>query len=100
MVEGEILALGRMWGWGHTKIAALKALLSNLVRVDAGLPEIVATYAELYCEATLEGKPRGENDLWIAATAAATGAALVTCDADFAWLHPTHLTLHLVPDTV
>jgi predicted nucleic acid-binding protein len=99
VVEGEILGLGRLWGWGEEKAQALRKLLANMVRVDAGLPEIVATYAALYCEATRSGRPRGENDLWIAATACATGAALVTCDADFAWLHPMHLTVYLVPET-
>jgi tRNA(fMet)-specific endonuclease VapC len=99
VVEGEILGLARLWGWGEGKIRALQAMLSQLVRVDAGLPEVVAAYADPYCEATRGGKPRGENDLWIAATAVAAGAALVTCDTDFAWLHPAHLTVHLLSDS-
>ncbi|MBM3499716.1 MAG: type II toxin-antitoxin system VapC family toxin [Armatimonadetes bacterium] len=99
VVEGEILGLARLWGWGEGKIGALQALLAQLVRVDAGLPEVVAAYANLYCEATRGGKPRGENDLWIAATAVAAGAALVTCDTDFVWLHPAPLTVYLLSDS-
>ena len=99
VVEGEILGLARLWQWGEKKTSELRALLGQLVRVDAGLPEIVEAYAELYCEATRSGRPRGENDLWIAATARATGAALLTCDAHFAWLHPDYLTVYLVPET-
>ena len=80
IVEGEILGLARYWNWGTQKIDRLKQLLSNLVRVDAGEPEIVQAYAELYAEAIRGGEPSGENDLWIAATAKATRAALYTCD--------------------
>ena len=33
----------------------------------------------------------GDNDLWIAATAAATAAHLITTDADFDPLHPAYI---------
>ena len=93
-----MLALARGWGWGQSKMAQLHALLVELVRVDAGMREIVEAYAELYYEATRSGNARGENDLWIAATAQATGAALFTCDTDFAWMHPDHLTVCCIPE--
>lgn len=38
----------------------------------------------------------GENDLWIAATAKATGAVLLTCDDDFAWMSPRLLRVEIV----
>jgi tRNA(fMet)-specific endonuclease VapC len=98
VVEGEILALARRWGWGQTKMAHLNALLLELVRVDAGMREIVEAYAELHYEATRSGKPRGQNDLWIAATAQATGATLFTCDTDFAWMHPDLLAVCCIPE--
>ena len=99
VVEGEMLGLARVWRWGERKVAELQALLAQLVRVDAGKREIVDAYAELYHEAMRSGEPCGENDLWIAATARATGAALFTCDTDFEWMHPDHLTVYYMPET-
>lgn len=97
IVEGEILGLAWYWNWGEAKRQALQELLAELVRVDAGLPEIVEAYAQLYAEATRGGKPRGENDLWIAATAKATAAALYTCNRKhFEWMDPEHVEVHAV----
>ncbi|MBX3442213.1 MAG: PIN domain-containing protein [Planctomyces sp.] len=38
----------------------------------------------------------GENDVWIAATARVTGAALLTCDADFTRLPPDLIRVEFV----
>ncbi len=99
IVEGEMLALAYGWNWGDKKIAALRKLLSELVRVDAGMPEIVEAYAELHAEARRTGKSCGENDLWIAATAKAAHATLFTCDKDFNWMHPDHVAVSYMPET-
>lgn len=98
VAEGEILGLARSWNWGEPKLRVLREVLAELVPVEAGLPEIVETYAALYAEATRKGKPRGENDLWIAATAMVFGAELITCDKHFLWLHPEHLTVCFIPE--
>lgn len=81
--KGEILSLAMCWGWGPKKMEVLEGLLSELVPVDAGRPEIVQQYATLYCFCRKQGHPCGENDLWIAATAKAINAVLFTCDKDF-----------------
>jgi tRNA(fMet)-specific endonuclease VapC len=39
----------------------------------------------------------GKNDLWIAATAKASGAVLLTTDADFNHLDPAHITCVCIP---
>lgn len=80
---GEIRSMALCWKWGAGKMEALDRLLSEFVSVEAGLPEIVRQYAELYCFCTKNGLPRGENDLWIAATAKVVNAVLFTCDKDF-----------------
>lgn len=41
IVEGEIQALARVWKWGGGKLEVLDGLLAELVRVDAGLPDVV-----------------------------------------------------------
>lgn len=40
-------------------------------------------YARIKREAEIKGTPLDENDLWLAAMAAASGAVLVTSDRDF-----------------
>lgn len=99
IVEGEILGLAKCWAWGEKKLESLSRLLSELVRVEAGLPEVVEAYAELYFEAHSKGRSHGENDLWIAASARATGAVLLTCDTDFKWLSPKFVRVEYVPET-
>jgi tRNA(fMet)-specific endonuclease VapC len=95
VVEGEILGLARCWKWGKDKLKRLCDILTELVRIDVGHPDIVHAYADLYFSDQKEAHNTGENDLWIAATAKATGAVLLTCDADFRWMSPTHLQVEI-----
>ncbi len=101
IVEGEIKGLaGYKYGWGPQKMQRLDHLLSLLTRVDAGLPEVVEAYIELYGVARSEGQAiadPNQNDLWIAATVKATGATLYTCDKDFNFLHPDHINVCYIP---
>ena len=91
ITEGELLGFAYFRRWGQHKLEALRTMLDNFVRVDAGLPDVVEWYAKFYAEARRTGAPCGQNDLWIAATAKAAGAVLLTCDRDFEWLHPKYL---------
>ncbi len=97
VTEGELLAFAYSRQWGQCKLDALRRMLDNFVRVDAGLPAVVEWYAQLHAEAKRRGAPRGQNDLWIAATAKAAGAVLLTTDKDFDWLDPDYLKVFRVP---
>ena len=44
IAEGEILGFARQRNWGATRMADLTRLLGEVVRVDAGLPEVVDAY--------------------------------------------------------
>jgi tRNA(fMet)-specific endonuclease VapC len=88
VTEGELLGFAYFRRWGQHKLEALRTMLDNFVRVDAGLPAVVEWYAQFHAEARHRGTGLGQNDLWIAATARAAGAVLLTCDRDFEWLHP------------
>jgi predicted nucleic acid-binding protein len=88
ITEGEIHGLARCWNWGEGKRKVLSEVLNELVRLDAGLPDVVETYALLYWHDQKGGRSSGENDLWIAACAKAANAVLLTCDRDFLWLSP------------
>ncbi len=96
ITEGEILGFSRQRNWGAARMAELTRLLGEVVRLDAGIPEIVDAYADLTVFDLQGGHNTKDNDLWIAATAKATNAHLLTCDHDFDWLNPTIITVHLI----
>jgi tRNA(fMet)-specific endonuclease VapC len=85
---GEILAFSRSLKWGAGKQQTLRVLLDQLVVTDIGSTTVLNAYAELATHARANGRPMGQNDLWIAAVAKATDAVLLTTDKDFDWLHP------------
>ena len=86
---GELRAFARNASWGGAKEARLKELLAGLVIVDVSREPVLEAYADLSAHLKRAGRPIGQNDLWIAATARATGATLLTIDTDFDALHPS-----------
>lgn len=89
---GELFAFAERNEWGARKRESLEQLISNLVVLDIRRPGVLRRYAALDTHLKRSGTPMGQqNDVWIAATAAATGAVLVTADRDFDVLHPEHL---------
>jgi tRNA(fMet)-specific endonuclease VapC len=97
VVEGELRALARLWNWGPSKLDSLDEILSELVRVDAGLPDVVKVYAEIYVADHIGGHKTGQNDMWIAATTKAAGAVLLTCDTDCVWMNPDIVAVEHAP---
>jgi tRNA(fMet)-specific endonuclease VapC len=94
--EGEILALSRYWKWGRTKRDRLQQLLAELVRVDAGLREIIEAYADLHANSLSHGLNLGDNDMWIAATGRVAGAVVLTTDSDFQRVPPAFVRIEYV----
>jgi tRNA(fMet)-specific endonuclease VapC len=93
VTHGEIWALASRNRWGADKRAALRLMLDNLVTIDLNDDAILAAYVETDAAArAAPGGARnlGDNDLWIAATARAADAVLLTTDRDFIFLHPDH----------
>lgn len=89
---GELMAFARHADWGAAKLAALEDLIRNLVVVDINRQPVLRAYAEFDSDLTRAGTRMGQqNDLWIAATAAATGAVVLTTDRDFDVLHPSRI---------
>jgi tRNA(fMet)-specific endonuclease VapC len=89
---GELMAFALKAGWGAAKQARVKELAEHLVVVDINREPVLRAYADFDAELTRSGTRMGQqNDLWIAATAAATGAVVLTTDTDFDVLHPTHV---------
>jgi tRNA(fMet)-specific endonuclease VapC len=88
---GEALSLVRKFNWGGTKKHALTELLNNLIVVDINRQAILERYAEIDHFSESNGRRMGQNDVWIAATAAATRAWLITTDKDFDHLHDSYI---------
>src|SRR5947209_7484919 len=63
VTAGEMLSLGRKFGWGKTKLDALEAMLHQLVWIDISDSQILDAYAELDHESFKAGKKMGKNDL-------------------------------------
>lgn len=98
----EIQSIVRQAGnWGDEKIEKLNELLQQLtiINIESGNRELIESYVNI--DAFSQGKipaPNGQklgmssrnmgkNDLWIAATAYALNAVLLTTDNDFDHLH-------------
>lgn len=89
---GEMLAFAERNSWGRRRVDAMQQLISNLVVVDIRTDAVLHAYAAVDTHMTRAGtRMDQQNDVWIAATASAMGAVLLTTDRDFDPLHPTHL---------
>lgn len=94
--QGEILALAEKNGWGTNKRGRLEQLLDQIPQLGISHKETIGAYAQI--NAWTHGNsvvapnnappprpaiPMKQNDMWIAATAHASGAKLVSTDNDF-----------------
>jgi tRNA(fMet)-specific endonuclease VapC len=96
---GECLSLARQFRWGAAKSQALESLLREFVIVDVNTRPVLERFGEFHSMTRSMGKTLSHNDLWIAATAAATGAHLITTDNDFDPLHPSHIRRTIIPES-
>ena len=88
VVEAELLLIAARRNWGDRKLADLAKQCRNFVRVSAGEQAVVQAWVDIARAQTNAGEKMEQNDLWIAATARAAGAVLITCDGDFLRLRP------------
>ncbi len=97
--RGELLALAEKRGWGARKRKQMESVLDRFPTIGINRPSILSAYALI--DAWTHGKivespantppPKPavsmkQNDLWIAATAHASQAVLVSTDGDFSHL--------------
>lgn len=96
---GECLSLARQFRWGDAKTSSLESLLRELVIVPIEPRPILERFGELHAWTKSIGRSIAHNDLWIAATAAATNAHLITTDKDFDPLHPAYIRRTIIPES-
>ncbi len=97
--HGEIWAMAERNRWGDKKRQTLSKMLGELVTLDLNDRSIVEAYVEV--EKKNHSHPKGarvlsDNDKWIAATARAASAVLLTTDQDFIHLNPDVCAVHYV----
>ncbi|MGN6802892.1 MAG: PIN domain-containing protein [Ginsengibacter sp.] len=112
ITKGEIRSLALQNKWGERKLETLNNLLNLLITIDiAGNNEILMNaYAEIdayslkrHPAKQLSGsaKPMGKNDMWIAATALAAKATLLTTDGKFMHLNNEFIDIKFYhPDSI
>ena len=94
--QRELLALAEKRGWGEASRLELSRTLNRVPTLDINKQSILKAYAliDAWTHGKLVASPRnalppkparsiGKNDLWIAATAHASDAILLTTDTDF-----------------
>ncbi len=85
--HGELWALARVNDFDNARCDAIAGMLGAIVTIDISDALVVESYAVVY--EALRRHPKGsranvgENDMWIAAAARATGATLLTQDEHF-----------------
>lgn len=78
----EALVIAKQNKWGDGKMKRLKSLFGRVDRIDV-VDDIVPAYCEIQAFRRSKRSSRhniGQNDLWIAATARALRATLITTD--------------------
>ena len=80
---GELRSLSLQLNWGGSKLKQLDQLLNRFVIINLDFPNLIENYALIDDYSIRKGANVGKNDIWIAATAATTGARLLTSDKDF-----------------
>ena len=98
VTAGELRSLALQYGWGQAKLDQMEFCLGYFKTVTIHDPSIIERYAAIDSHFQSCGHIMGKNDLWIAATTAATGSRLLTTDRDFDpltpdfiardWIHP------------
>ena len=70
-------------GSGEEVLAEVRSRRPDAIILDINMPQVLEAYGEIDHHCRKVGRPMGENDVWIAATARAFGVCLLSTDRDF-----------------
>ena len=96
---GEIWTLADEFSFGQPKRDFLERVLDTVVILDINHDSVIEAYVAVNksCRNAAGGRRTlSKNDIWIAATAIAAGAMIVTTDKDFVFLNPDPCRIHYV----
>jgi tRNA(fMet)-specific endonuclease VapC len=96
VTDGELRSLTYQFGWDRRKAAHAFLHTSYFTRVSIDHAEILDAYAVIDAFVHSVGRPMGKNDVWIAATAHALQARILTTDHDFEPLAPRFFSPQMV----
>jgi tRNA(fMet)-specific endonuclease VapC len=99
VTEGELEALSLQFGWGVQRQQRLRTELGRVTTVPLDFERIIPAYARIVALCRRINYTMGQNDMWIAATAHATGARLITTDRDFGHLDPAFISRDWIDPT-
>lgn len=88
---GELRSLAHQFGWAAAKVSQMHFAFNYFRRVSLDDNAVLEAFAAIDSYAKRIGRPMGENDVWIAATAHVMGAKLLTTDRDFDIISPTFI---------
>ena len=110
--RGELMALAEKRGWGAGKRQQIESVLNRFPTIGINQPSTVSAYSLIDAwarGASVQGPtnapppqpalPMSQNDLWVAATAHAGEAVLVSTDTDFHRLDGVWLKFVFVAQT-
>jgi tRNA(fMet)-specific endonuclease VapC len=96
VTQAELLSLAHQRDWGKAKRDQLGFLLDSFSIIPIERPEILNTYILIDAYSAEIGNEMGKNDVWIAATARATAATLLTTDRDFIHLSRSYIDIEWI----
>lgn len=98
VTHGELRALARRNEWGDKKLRVLERIIMECVTIEISR-DVIDAYVDLDVASHSAGRPMGKNDLWIAGTARAAKAPLLTTDKDFEHLDAEWIALEYCDPT-
>ncbi len=92
VTAGELWSIAFQRSWREKKLRSAEFSLGYFTQISIDWTKIIRQYALIDSHFKRRGIKYGKNDLWIAATASAMGAILLTTDRDFDAMNPLFLT--------
>jgi tRNA(fMet)-specific endonuclease VapC len=88
---GELRSLALQFNWQAARLNQMDFILNYFDWSNIDRRSVLNAYALIDAHTRSAGREMGKNDLWIAATAHALGARLMTTDRDFDFIHPAFI---------
>jgi tRNA(fMet)-specific endonuclease VapC len=93
---GELRSLAARFGWQARKQSQAAFIAGYFRALTVDSDRVYNAYAQIDYETRRMGRSMGKNDLWIAATARAFDAVILTTDRDFDHLAPAFVQLEWI----